>query len=206
MAYIEPKKNWTSADAPLPSDMNRIEGNNKQNHDDIEALSDSVKTKGIVKLVSGSGTWIVPNGVYTLKITGAGGAGGGGGGGSSGGLKSGGDGGDTGFTEWDSVFMSVVPLQNIAYTVGEGGAGGVGNVGANGSAGQNGGNSSFGALVMNGGVGGFGGYITDGSKGLPGSSIVTTPPLHAGGKGGAPTAGKGGTGGTGGRGYIKIEY
>lgn len=27
MPYIEPKTNWTTEDAPLPSDMNRIEGN-----------------------------------------------------------------------------------------------------------------------------------------------------------------------------------
>lgn len=35
MAYIEPKTNWVATNIPVASDLNRIEGNTKQNHDDI---------------------------------------------------------------------------------------------------------------------------------------------------------------------------
>lgn len=35
MAYITPKTDWNETYEPSPSDMNRIEGNTKQNHDDI---------------------------------------------------------------------------------------------------------------------------------------------------------------------------
>ena len=37
MAYIEPKTNWVASNIPVASDLNRIEGNTKQNHDDIAA-------------------------------------------------------------------------------------------------------------------------------------------------------------------------
>ena len=37
MAYIEPKTNWIASNIPVASDFNRIEGNTKQNHDDIAA-------------------------------------------------------------------------------------------------------------------------------------------------------------------------
>jgi len=37
MAYVEPKTTWTAGNIPVASDMNRIEGNTKQNHDDIAA-------------------------------------------------------------------------------------------------------------------------------------------------------------------------
>lgn len=35
MAYIEPKTTWAAGNIPVASDFNRIEGNTKQNHDDI---------------------------------------------------------------------------------------------------------------------------------------------------------------------------
>jgi hypothetical protein len=35
MAYIEPKVNWNDADVVINSDLNRIEGNTKVNHDAI---------------------------------------------------------------------------------------------------------------------------------------------------------------------------
>ena len=37
MAYIEPKTNWIASNIPVASDFSRIEGNTKQNHDDIAA-------------------------------------------------------------------------------------------------------------------------------------------------------------------------
>ena len=37
MAYIEPKTNWIASNIPVASDLNRIEGNTKQNHDDVAA-------------------------------------------------------------------------------------------------------------------------------------------------------------------------
>lgn len=33
--YVEPKTSWAGSQAPLPSDMNRIEGNTKANHESI---------------------------------------------------------------------------------------------------------------------------------------------------------------------------
>ena len=33
--YIEPKTSWSGNQAPLPSDMNRIEGNTKANHESL---------------------------------------------------------------------------------------------------------------------------------------------------------------------------
>jgi len=33
--YVEPKISWTANQAPLPSDMNRVEGNTKANHEAI---------------------------------------------------------------------------------------------------------------------------------------------------------------------------
>lgn len=37
MAYVTPKTNWAAGDIPVDSDLNRIEGNTKANHDAIEA-------------------------------------------------------------------------------------------------------------------------------------------------------------------------
>ena len=35
MAYITPKESWVAGDAPLPNDLNRIEGNTRANHEGI---------------------------------------------------------------------------------------------------------------------------------------------------------------------------
>ena len=35
MAYVTPKTDWVGGNVPGEGDFNRIEGNNKQNHDDI---------------------------------------------------------------------------------------------------------------------------------------------------------------------------
>jgi hypothetical protein len=37
MAYATPKTNWVSGDIPVPSDLNRIEGNTEANHDAVIA-------------------------------------------------------------------------------------------------------------------------------------------------------------------------
>lgn len=37
MAYVTPKTNWAAGNIPVASDLNRIEGNTKANHDAIEA-------------------------------------------------------------------------------------------------------------------------------------------------------------------------
>lgn len=51
MAYIEPKTNWAAGNIPVASDFNRIEGNTKQNHDDIVAEV-AVLTAGLASEIS----------------------------------------------------------------------------------------------------------------------------------------------------------
>lgn len=51
MAYIEPKTTWAAGNIPVASDFNRIEGNTKQNHDDIVAEV-AVLTAGLASEIS----------------------------------------------------------------------------------------------------------------------------------------------------------
>ena len=59
MAWQEPKTNWQAADGVTDTDLNRIEGNTKQNHDDLEShksesaihkTSDVIRTETKTKL------------------------------------------------------------------------------------------------------------------------------------------------------------
>ena len=93
----------------------------------------------------GSGTWVVPNGVYRIKVTAIGGGGGGGGSGTD---NRGGTGGGGGGTSMNII--DTFPGTSYPYTVGAGGAGATAgnNDGSNGSA------SSFNTTIIGGGGGG----------------------------------------------------
>ncbi|WNO06052.1 hypothetical protein [Rhodoferax mekongensis] len=185
-----------------------------------------------LQVFTASGTFTVPAGVTTAKVTVVGG--GGGGGGSSGGIGFGGGGGGASVR----IVTGLTPGGTVAVTVGAGGAAG----GVN-SAGGGGGTSSFGAfcsatgggggstsggtgcafgglgsggsLNMRGGTGGFGtsGFNFGGSSyfsgGIPGTDT-------GGGSGNGGTLGGGGSGGVfnggsfnggaGGAGVVLVEF
>ena len=114
-----------------------------------------------------NGTFTVPAGVTSITVSGVGGGGGGGGGrattfeGSSGAFRifaQGGGAGGAGAQVLNQP-MSVTPGQQIAITIGNGGAGGAGGVNSqNGSSGSNGGNTVVaGLFTANGGLAGSGG-------------------------------------------------
>ena len=97
-------------------------------------------------ILAGSGNFVVPAGVVTLRVLLLGG--GGGGGGVSTAAATGTSGSPGGYGQYS---LAVVPGQSIAYVVGAAGAGGA--AGANGTAG---GDTTFGSLVIKGGLGGNG--------------------------------------------------
>ncbi len=139
---------------------------------------------------SGSGNFVVPAGVTSLQIEGWG-AGGGGGSGETGagsGDDGGGGGGGGYFIE---TAASVTPGQNVAYSVGAGGAGRALDSATNGGNGgattvstfsltANGGTG--GQAIDNGGAGGAGGTASGGDTNTTGSAGTSTA---AGGNGGA---------------------
>jgi len=126
-----------------------------------------------------SGTWVVPDGVQMIWVTGTA-AGGGGGGGYGGG---GGGGGSGSACEYAPI--RVVPGETLTVTIGTGGAGG-GPGGAGGAGGNTiiSGNVSGTLLTLFGGYGGGGGR--------------SGPVGGTGGAGGGPGGGAGGGGGGGG--------
>ncbi len=152
---------------------------------------------------SGSGTWTVPSGVSSVKVTliGAGGGGGGSAKYSSQTTWEGGGGGGGACTQFTISGLS--SGTSYSYSVGSGGAGGEGQTtnniaGTTGEIGSAGGATSFGSYYVNGGSGGKGGFaaLLSGSNGQGG----------AGGTGGSSPStiydgGKGGNGGYGGYGY-----
>ena len=185
---------------------------------------------GYAELTSGSGNWVVPDGVFTIHVLGIGGGQGGG----WRNLSTTGTGGNGG--EFYQRTLSVTPGQLIPYTIGVGGAGGgegISNDGFPGTA------TVFGPLTFNGG-----GFFTTShtrpqtyprpgsfyaSPGFP--TIFASNPVNdvqyggcgfgpggapvssgsglpggvgAGGGGSAPTIGL--RGGTGGRGEIRIWW
>ncbi len=147
-----------------------------------------------------SGTFTVPTGVTSVKVTLAGGGAGGGGGqrraaSSPGcGCGGGGGGGGGGGQYLQDQVVSVTPGQNITVTVGSGGAGGTGGgsadqIAPSGSAGES---SSFGSLVTAaGGSGGNGANSTTGGAGGGAGGAGGT----AGSSGGSGPGGSGGAGG-----------
>lgn len=153
----------------------------------------SVKTE---QFNTGSGNYVVPDGVTKLMVHGAG-AGGGGGGASN---TNGGGPAGTGAGAGGQVFfrqLTVTSGSTIAYSIGSGGSGGTGdwNTGNSGSAGNA---TTFGSINLAGGGGGGGANSTS-AGGNVGSA----------GAGGAVSGGTGnfawtfgGSGVTGGDGYV----
>ena len=156
----------------------------------------------VMKIItSGSGSWTVPNGVTTLKVTliGAGGGGGGSAKGSDQCYEGGGGGGGacTQFT------MEVSSGSSYSYTIGTGGNGGKGKTtavqggGIVGEAGGDGGATTFGSYYVNGGKPGTGGLVygstkNNGKGGAGGSGGSSPSTIFSGGAGGA--GGKDGSG------------
>lgn len=100
----------------------------------------------LVALKSGTGTWVVPNGVKSIDFLIVGGGGGGGGTAQAGG------GGGGSFYEMQSVAVSAG--SELDASVGSGGAGGTGTVGPPGTAGGGGGATEFKGTTAYGGGGG----------------------------------------------------
>lgn len=148
---------------------------------------------GNVQVLSASGTFIVPDFVYRLRVH----AWGGGGGGADVGAGVWGGGGGAG--GYGLKIFDVVPGQSIAYIIGAGGAAGAA------SSGGNGGNTAFLTMTANGGTGaplsggassdaGVGGAVTGSDFSIVGGDgiIPATGNVQAGF--GAPSA-NGGSGG-----------
>lgn len=196
-------------------------------HAGSAASVDTLAPHAIVKLVSGSGNWTVPDGVTRIKVTCVGGGGGGGGGGSTGG----GGGGGTNISDVIPSVISVTPGETRAYAVGSGGAGGgsslngsnggsttfsgatTGSGGSGGGAGVSGGYGGRGGLGSTGGAGSAGGVASGylggsgggagGRGGISDGASGSAGGYGGGGGGGAHSTGSGGAGGSG---IIIIEY
>ncbi len=145
-----------------------------------------------MQVFASSGTFIVPDGVTSIKVSVAGGGAGGGGGGAAasndGSWLHGGGGGGGGGGGWAYNQLTVVSGTSYYVTVGTGGAGGA-------SSGTSGTASVFSTLVGYGGAGGVGG--TSGNSSTPQWGGFG----GAGGGGGGTTGGStGGAGGSGGNG------
>jgi hypothetical protein len=155
------------------------------------------------RIISGSGNWVVPTGVYRIRVKCVGGGGGGGGSYNAGG--GGGGGVDICGLPWNTIL--VLPGQIISYAVGAGGTAGIASYdpgsGIIGGTGGTGGTTSFGSLSMLGSSGGEGstansangGAGVNGGYGIPGESrmAINVTPRFRGGNGG----GNGGIGGYG---------
>ena len=129
------------------------------------------------EILSGSGNWTVPEGVYKIHVVMCGGGGGGGGGYGAAHTGSGGGGGGGAIRE---AVLDVTPGNSLSYSVGVGGAGGA--VDTNGA---DGGDTTFSTLTAPGGGGGG-----KGASGVAGASGA------GGGWGTGNTGGKGGAGKT----------
>ncbi len=163
---------------------------------------------GRLQKFTSSGTFTVPQGVYTIYLSGcaAGGGGGGGAGRASASYAaSGGGGGGAG----QCVVKYSIPVQPgdvISITIGSAGSSGAAGSGGAASAGGNGGNSSFGALLtLAGGKGGGAGQYSAsianggiGGDGYPqgGNSVSCSATTYGiAGQGGSTQYGGGGAGG-----------
>ena len=149
---------------------------------------------------SGSGSWTVPSGVKSVKVTMIG-AGGGGGGSAKLGSKNVNEGGGGGGGACTQFTMNVTPGQSISYSIGSGGLGGNGAKATGSSVaginGRDGDKTTFGSYYVNGGKGGIRGYTTvnggvDGDGGAGGSGGSSPSTIFSGGAGGA--GGKDGSG------------
>ena len=149
---------------------------------------------------SGSGSWTVPSGVKSVKVTMIG-AGGGGGGSAKLGSKNVNEGGGGGGGACTQFTMNVTPGQSISYSIGSGGLGGNGAKATGSSVaginGRDGDKTTFDSYYVNGGKGGIRGYTTvnggvDGDGGAGGSGGSSPSTIFSGGAGGA--GGKDGSG------------
>lgn len=157
------------------------------------------------KTLSGSGTWTVPAGIYSVRVSLTGGGGGGGPthiyyASSETQCSSGGSGGKGGVL-LDQV-LDVVPGQQLSYTVGNGGTAGFGEFCGPYAEGGNGGTTTFGSHSASGGAGGT--ATSSGSNGSPSGSYPYAP-YGSGGNGlvcnsGTTVAGAGSSG------SIYIQY
>lgn len=138
-----------------------------------------------IQVISSSGNWTVPDGVYWISAQAWGGGGGGGGIGSTGGIGGGGGGGG-GYARGK---FSVTPGQVISCTIGA-----AGGAGGGGGAGGNGGTTTFGALLT--AVGGTGGRPNDTGNGGAGGGATGGALATSGGAGSAASAATGGAGGS----------
>jgi hypothetical protein len=157
---------------------------------------------------AGSSSFVVPAGITTIYISGAGGAGGGGGGGgeiSNAAKHGGGSGGGGGAGEYFTGFaVTVVPGETLAITVGAAGTAGAAGIGSSNTAATAGGNGGVTTIVngssvtifsANGGTGGgAGGNSTgaaNGTAGALGAGGITTgsTPAASGTVGDAGSAG-----------------
>lgn len=168
---------------------------------------------------SSNGTWVAPEGVTKIEVSGRPGSGGGGGGAAggagyadavSGGAKGGGGGGGGGAASFSTTTLTVVPGTSYSVVIGTAGTAGAGGI-AGGAAATNGGNggaTSLGSLIKF-GRNLSGTYIggTGGVAGTVGTSSTTSSGASSGGTGGtagtsyglgSTSASSGGTGGNGG--------
>jgi hypothetical protein len=170
--------------------------------------------KGIVRFTA-SGSWVVPEGVTLVWVSGVapgGGGGGGGAGGASAYYGAGGAGGAAGQSVIRSA-QSVVPGQTITITIGSPGAGGASSAGV-GNNGTAGGaltvtNMSGANLILSGGGPGGGGQSSNNGAFISGGGLISpgfpmgmyggdtdgTQPTCIGGVGGSSPFGGGGSGG-----------
>lgn len=138
-----------------------------------------------IDVITATGNWTVPPGVYWVSVEAWGGGGGGGGIGSTGGIGGGGGGGG-GYARGKS---SVTPGQVIACTIGA-----AGGAGGGGGAGGNGGTTTFGALLT--ATGGTGGRPNDTGNGGVGGTGSGEAFSTSGGSGSAASSATGGAGGS----------
>jgi hypothetical protein len=171
------------------------------------------------KRITASSTFTVPDGVYSISVSGcAGGGGGAGGGGSSTTtplVGAGGGGGGAGQSIINTPY-SVTPGTSISITIGGGGTAGIGIGGSDGTNGGAGGNTVVGTLVtLTGGTGGAKGIVGSAASHVPGPPggagypqggyAEDTTANNSSGNGGTGASGPFGGGGGLGRGAADIH-
>ena len=167
-----------------------------------QIIGENCKWRGeVVHIASGSGNWIVPTGVYKIRVTLIPGGGGGAGYNDAGANKNGGGGGaGTIISTAFATPLDVIPGQSLAYVVGAAGAQGATN-----ADGGNGGDTTFaGVFTASGSVGGKKSVAAGGGSGGASQSNLSVPggsgqfytsATTSGGSGGSG-GGAGGVGGT----------
>lgn len=169
---------------------------------------------GTETFASGSGSWTVPDGVFSVTLQACGG--GGGGGSADAGSGYNGDGGGGGGSNIVATTISVTPGQTFSYSVGAGGAGAPGSYNSGNPGGSSTISGTAGSVTSDGGGGGTsGGNSGTGFGGIGGSGANYTSSfrVNAGGTStnGGVSGGRGGIGsGAGGlageNGFVKFIY